>query len=133
MREACFTKQIDFIRAAAIPVSGGIPHCCGCPFPDKDRGKRAITIDEVPLDWCMQPGVKLDFRGLEDGFTATRYHSLAAVELPDSLEACAWSNEDDVVQGIRHLELPIHGVQFHPESIMTTEGKALLRNFLELS
>ena len=73
------------------------------------------------------------FQDLEDGFTATRYHSLATVDLPDSLEACAWSIEDDVVQGIRHVDLPIHGVQFHPESIMTTEGKALLRNFLEVS
>ena len=71
------------------------------------------------------------FAGLENPFTATRYHSLAAVELPDVLEPCAWSEEDGVVQGIRHRELPVFGVQFHPESIMTTEGKALLRNFLD--
>jgi anthranilate synthase/aminodeoxychorismate synthase-like glutamine amidotransferase len=71
------------------------------------------------------------FEGLSDPFTATRYHSLAAIDLPDVLEPCAWSVEDDVVQGIRHVSLPIHGVQFHPESIMTTEGKALLANFLE--
>jgi anthranilate synthase component II len=70
------------------------------------------------------------FDGLENPFTATRYHSLAAVDLPPELEACAWSIEDDVVQGLRHRELPITGVQFHPESIMTTEGKALLANFL---
>ncbi len=70
------------------------------------------------------------FADLENPFVATRYHSLATVELPEVLEACAWSTEDDVVQGIRHKELPIAGVQFHPESIMTTEGKALLRNFL---
>lgn len=69
------------------------------------------------------------FAGLSDGFEATRYHSLAAVTLPDELEECAWS-EDDVVQGVRHRSLPIHGVQFHPESVMTTEGKALLSNFL---
>ena len=73
------------------------------------------------------------FEGLEQPFVATRYHSLATVELPDSLEACAWSIEDDVVQGIRHVDLPIHGVPFHPESIMTTEGMALLKNFLDLS
>ena len=70
------------------------------------------------------------FKGLEMPFIATRYHSLAAVELPDQLEACAWS-EDDVVQGIRHRELPMSGVQFHPESVLTTEGKKLLSNFLE--
>jgi len=69
------------------------------------------------------------FTDLEMPFTATRYHSLAAVELPDELEACAWS-EDDVVQGIRHRVLPMSGVQFHPESVLTVEGKKLLANFL---
>jgi anthranilate synthase component II len=73
------------------------------------------------------------FAGLANPFVATRYHSLATVDLPDVLEECAWSEEDGVVQGIRHRELPIVGVQFHPESIMTTEGKALLRNFLAWS
>jgi anthranilate synthase component 2 len=68
------------------------------------------------------------FTGLSNPFTATRYHSLAASLVPDVLEECAWS-EEGVVQGIRHRELPISGVQFHPESILTTEGKALLRNF----
>ena len=69
------------------------------------------------------------FSGLENPFVATRYHSLAAVSLPDDLEECAWS-EDGVVQGIRHRILPVVGVQFHPESIMTSEGKRLLANFL---
>lgn len=69
------------------------------------------------------------FEGLGNPFEATRYHSLAAVELPDVLEACAWS-EDGVVQGVRHRELDIHGVQFHPESVLTVEGMALLDNFL---
>jgi anthranilate synthase/aminodeoxychorismate synthase-like glutamine amidotransferase len=69
------------------------------------------------------------FEGLENPFTATRYHSLAAVALPDELEPCAWS-EDGVIQGIRHRTDPVAGVQFHPESVMTTEGKKLLANFL---
>jgi anthranilate/para-aminobenzoate synthase component II len=69
------------------------------------------------------------FSGLSNPFTATRYHSLATVELPDELEVSAHS-EDGVVQAVRHRELPVAGVQFHPESIMTTEGKALLANFL---
>jgi anthranilate synthase/aminodeoxychorismate synthase-like glutamine amidotransferase len=69
------------------------------------------------------------FRNLPNPFDATRYHSLATVELPDVLEVTAHS-EDGVVQGIRHRELPISGVQFHPESIMTTVGKELLANFL---
>ena len=69
------------------------------------------------------------FAGLSNPFVATRYHSLAAVRLPDVLEPCAWS-EDDVVQGVRHRDLGIHGVQFHPESVLTIEGMALLENFL---
>lgn len=70
------------------------------------------------------------FAGLENPFIATRYHSLAAISLPEELEECAWS-DDGVVQGIRHRRLPVAGVQFHPESIMTTEGKKLLGNFLQ--
>lgn len=69
------------------------------------------------------------FTGLSNPFVATRYHSLAADTVPHILEACAWS-EDDVVQGVRHRELPIHGVQFHPESILTVEGMSILKNFL---
>ena len=69
------------------------------------------------------------FRGLPNPFTATRYHSLAVGDLPSSLAATAHS-EDDVVQGVRHTDLPIEGVQFHPESIMTKAGMPLLKNFL---
>ena len=69
------------------------------------------------------------FSDLPNPFEATRYHSLATVELPEDLYEVAHS-EDGVVQGIRHRTLPITGVQFHPESIMTTSGKALLSNFL---
>ena len=69
------------------------------------------------------------FEGLTNPFTATRYHSLAAAQVPDVLEECAWS-EEGVVQGVRHRQYPIAGVQFHPESILTLEGKALLANFL---
>ena len=69
------------------------------------------------------------FTGIANPFVATRYHSLAAVDVPSTLEVCAWS-EDDVVQGVRHRTLPVYGVQFHPESVMTEEGKTLLSNFL---
>ncbi len=69
------------------------------------------------------------FRDLPNPFDATRYHSLATVDLPAELLPVAHS-EDGVVQGIRHRTLPITGVQFHPESIMTTAGKDLLSNFL---
>jgi anthranilate synthase/aminodeoxychorismate synthase-like glutamine amidotransferase len=74
------------------------------------------------------------FRGLSQPFTATRYHSLIVQKntLPDCLEITAVADDDESeIMGLRHKELPIHGVQFHPESILTTEGKRLLKNFLE--
>jgi anthranilate synthase/aminodeoxychorismate synthase-like glutamine amidotransferase len=71
------------------------------------------------------------FAGLENPFTATRYHSLvvARESVPACLEISA-STEDGVVMGLRHREHRLEGVQFHPESILTTAGKALLANFL---
>ncbi|MDH3606383.1 MAG: aminodeoxychorismate/anthranilate synthase component II [Acidimicrobiia bacterium] len=69
------------------------------------------------------------FVGLSNPLVATRYHSLAATNVGDDLVVSARS-EDGVVQGVRHKTLPIEGVQFHPESIMTAEGMALLKNFL---
>ncbi len=72
------------------------------------------------------------FRGLESPFRATRYHSLVieADSCPDVLEISA-RTADGEVMGVRHRELPIEGVQFHPESILTDVGKSLLRSFLE--
>ncbi|HDQ08714.1 MAG TPA: aminodeoxychorismate/anthranilate synthase component II [Methanoculleus sp.] len=73
------------------------------------------------------------FKGLQPGFRATRYHSLAAERrsLPACLEVTAISSDDGCIMGLRHREYPIEGVQFHPESIMTTEGDRLIRNFLK--
>lgn len=74
------------------------------------------------------------FEGLQNPFAAARYHSLAAepATLPDVLETCAVAS-DGTILGVRHKTLPLHGVQFHPESILTPEGKRLLRNFLVLA
>jgi anthranilate synthase/aminodeoxychorismate synthase-like glutamine amidotransferase len=71
------------------------------------------------------------FAGIASPFTATRYHSLVVARdsVPDELEVTAES-EDGLVMGLRHCELPIEGVQFHPESILTQSGHDLLRNFL---
>jgi anthranilate synthase component 2 len=68
------------------------------------------------------------FRGLPQGFAAVRYHSLAALDLPASLVATA--SDAGVVMGVRHVDLPLEGVQFHPESVLSEHGAALLRNFL---
>ncbi len=76
------------------------------------------------------------FAGLPDGYEATRYHSLVVDRhtLPESLEMTAWTeNEDGTIEeimGLRHREHPVEGVQFHPESILTEHGHALLKNFL---
>jgi anthranilate synthase component 2 len=74
------------------------------------------------------------FRGLNNDFQATRYHSLtiAPDSMPASLEITATS-EDGVIQGVMHKTHPVHGVQFHPESIASENGHALLENFLELT
>ena len=69
------------------------------------------------------------FAGVPQGFAAVRYHSLGAVELPAEVVATAWS-EDGVVMGVRHVDRPLEGVQFHPESILSEHGAALVRNFL---
>jgi anthranilate synthase component II len=74
------------------------------------------------------------FRGLNNDFLATRYHSLtiAPDSLPTSLEVTATS-DDDVIQGVMHKTHPVHGVQFHPESIASENGHALLQNFLQIA
>ncbi len=77
------------------------------------------------------------FAGLPDGYEATRYHSLVVdkATLPAALEITAWTEHDDgsmeEIMGLRHREFPVEGVQFHPESILTQHGHALLKNFLE--
>lgn len=73
------------------------------------------------------------FAGLPNPFDATRYHSLVIERstFPDCLEVTAWTDDGEIM-GLRHRELPLWGVQFHPESILTVAGKDLLRNFLHL-
>jgi len=122
--------SVDFVKALGerIPILGV---CLGHqavvvayggsvePAPEPRHGKTSpITHDGRGI-----------FEGLTNPFVATRYHSLAAVDLPSDLEEAATS-EDSVNQAVRHRTHPVTGVQFHPESIMTTEGKRLLGNFL---
>jgi len=72
------------------------------------------------------------FEGLSEPFEATRYHSLVVdpPTLPDCLEKSAWTEQGEIM-GLRHKQFKVEGVQFHPESILTAEGKRLLKNFLE--
>jgi anthranilate synthase/aminodeoxychorismate synthase-like glutamine amidotransferase len=78
------------------------------------------------------------FKDLESPFTATRYHSLIVDQksLPAELEVSAWTTEPDgsrTIMGLRHKQFPVEGVQFHPESVLTREGKKLIENFLRIS
>jgi anthranilate synthase component 2 len=94
------------------------------PAPAPKHGKTS---------WIRHEGRGL-FAGLPNPFEATRYHSLdvRAESLPAELEAVAWSEDDGVVMGLRHRELPYWGVQFHPESVLTLAGPRLVTNFLAL-
>jgi anthranilate synthase/aminodeoxychorismate synthase-like glutamine amidotransferase len=104
---------------AVAQVYGGVVRRAAAPVHGK--------TDEISHDGR---GV---FAGLPDPFTATRYHSLVVDELPTHrLEVSAW-NDEGIVMGVRHRELPVHGVQFHPESILTEVGHDLLRNFLRMT
>ncbi len=86
---------------------------------------------------CIRHQGRGVFAGLPDGYEATRYHSLVVKRdtLPECLEITAWTEDGeggfDEIMGLRHREFPVEGVQFHPESILTEHGHALLKNFLE--
>jgi anthranilate synthase/aminodeoxychorismate synthase-like glutamine amidotransferase len=74
------------------------------------------------------------FKGITEPFQAGRYHSLviSGADVPDALEVSAHTKEDATIMAVRHRAYPVHGVQFHPESILTDEGRRILRNFLEI-
>jgi anthranilate synthase/aminodeoxychorismate synthase-like glutamine amidotransferase len=117
---------------AGVPVLGVcLGHqCIGALYGgDVVRAERVMHGKTSEVSHAGQ-GV---FAGLPSPFTATRYHSLVvdAATVPDVLEVTA-TTVDGIVMGLRHRELPIHGVQFHPEAVLTAGGHDLLRNFLAL-
>ncbi len=119
--------------AERIPILGVcLGHqAIGQAFGGKVVRARALMHGKVsPIDHSSR-GV---FAGLPDRFNAARYHSLAVEResLPECLEISAWTDDGEIM-GLRHRTLPIEGVQFHPESIATEHGHAILRNFLRLS
>lgn len=126
---------VDLIRSAAgrVPVLGV---CLGHQSIGQAFGGRVVRAPR-PMHGKTSVVTHIGtdiFEGLPSPLTANRYHSLmvAREALPDCLVVTAES-EDGVVQGIAHRELPIYGVQFHPESIATQHGHALLRNFLGIA
>ena len=126
---------LELIAAAAgrLPILGV---CLGHQAVGQAFGGRVVRA-EAPMHGKLS-GVEHDgagvFEGLPSPFQATRYHSLVVERdgLPDCLEVSA-ETDDGVIMGLRHRELPIHGVQFHPESIASEHGHAVLRNFLAIA
>ena len=130
--------SIDAIRqfAGRIPILGVcLGHqSIGQAFGGRIVHARAIMHGKTSMMQHSSEGV---FRGLPNPFEATRYHSLviAPDSLPDCLEVTAWTVDDagkvDEIMGVRHKTMAVEGVQFHPESILTSSGHDLLRNFLQ--
>lgn len=94
---------------------------------------RAPTLMHGKTSMIYHDGLRI-FEGISSPFEATRYHSLVIKKetIPDCLQITAWTT-DGIIMGVRHKEMFIEGVQFHPESILTTVGKDILRNFIRLS
>ena len=108
--------------------------CLGHQTIGQSFGGRVVRCHEIvhgKMGQMHHDGTGL-FAGLPSPFQATRYHSLVVEResLPQALRVTAWL-EDGTIMGLQHRELPIHGVQFHPESIASEHGHALLRNFLD--
>ena len=133
--EAGVSVEVLKTLAGTVPMLGV---CLGHQSIGQAFGGKVIRAGRImhgktsPIHHAGQ-GV---FAGLPDGFEATRYHSLVVDKhaLPDDLEMTAWTTNADgsveEIMGLRHRRFPIQGVQFHPESIMTQHGHAMLKNFL---
>jgi anthranilate synthase component 2 len=134
--EAGISMAVIRAYAGKLPVLGiCLGHqCIGQVFGGEVVRARQVMHGKTSPIHHRGDGV---FRGLSQPFEATRYHSLVVSResLPDCLEITAWTETEtgdiDEIMGLRHRELAVEGVQFHPESILTAHGHDLLRNFLE--
>ena len=136
----CYPDQagicLAMVAAAAETAIPLIGVCLGHQAIGQAFGGRVVRADAImhgKVDAIHHSGAGV-LAGLPSPFAATRYHSLVVEResLPDSLEVTAES-ADGSIMGLRHRALPIHGVQFHPESIASEHGHALLRNFLDMT
>ncbi len=133
--EAGISMDVVKTFGAEIPILG---ICLGHQSIGQVLGGEVVRAREVmhgKTSMIHHTGLGV-FRDLPQPFVATRYHSLIVerATLPDCLEVTAWTEHEgefDEIMGLRHRELPIEGVQFHPESILTKTGHDLLRNFLK--
>jgi anthranilate synthase component 2 len=125
--------SVEAIRhfAGKLPILGVcLGHqAIGAAFGGKVVRAQQLMHGKTSLITTTRQGV---FAGLPEQFTVNRYHSLAIerISCPDVLASTAWTDDGEIM-GVRHTELPIQGVQFHPESILTEHGHAMLKNFLE--
>ena len=117
----------EFKRGTRVVVTDDIP---GGPEGTGGKVGRAAVVMHGKLSQVSHEGLGV-FEGLPNPFSATRYHSLVVERksLPDCLDITA-ELEDGTIMGLQHKTLPIHGVQFHPESIASQHGHAMLKNFL---
>ena len=125
--------SVDLIRrfGPTVPVLGVCLGHQGIGIAFGGEVVRASQLMHGKLSTVQHDGRGV-FRGVAQPFTAGRYHSLVVADpLPKVLEAAA-RTDDGTIMGVRHKSFPVHGVQFHPESVLTGEGRHLLRNFLEL-
>jgi anthranilate synthase component II len=127
---------LDLVRAAAereLPLLGV---CLGHQALGQAYGARVVHAPRPvhgKTSRILHDGTGV-FAGLPPGFEATRYHSLVVEEASVPVELAVTARTDDgLVMGLAHRELPLHGVQFHPESVLTVEGRHVLRNFLDLA
>ncbi len=118
--------------AGKIPILGVcLGHqCIGLSFGAEIVVAERLMHGKISLIYHNGKGI---YQGLKNPFAATRYHSLIIKKegFPNSLKITAWTKRGEIM-GIEHKNFPLYGVQFHPESILTKEGKKLLRNFLKL-
>ena len=119
--------------AGKLPILGVClwHQAIGAAFGGKIIRAQALMHGKTSIITTTQQGV---FAGLPEQFTVNRYHSLAIEKssCPEALEVTAWTDDGEIM-GVRHRELTIEGVQFHPESILTEHGHAMLKNFLDQS
>ncbi len=130
--EAGISSEVIRAFAPEIPVLGV---CLGHQCLGEVYGAKIVRAGRLmhgKTSWIHHRGQGI-FAGLPNPFEATRYHSLIVKRdtVPDSLEITAETEEGEIM-GLRHRDYPVYGVQFHPESILTKEGKMLLANFLNI-
>ncbi|WP_252313661.1 aminodeoxychorismate/anthranilate synthase component II [Sinobaca sp. H24] len=128
--EAGISMQAVEHFAGSIPIFGV---CLGHQSIAQVFGGDVVRADRLMHGKTseMHHNEETVYKGLSNPFTATRYHSLIVKKetLPDCLEVTSWTDEGEIM-GLRHKELAVEGVQFHPESIMTDVGKTILKNFI---